>query len=255
MDILAIIMARGGSTRIPLKNITPFLGEPLMARIISSCREAGVFSRILVATDDERIAAVARRYGLEIPFLREFLVTNSMHTDPEGNPLQPRSELDRIYLERYAAYPHPLACYCLENLAALKDETFTGYALLPANAPFVSSGAILRAHHDFTTRHRDLTQSLVTCRKDPWFCFQGPLEHLSPLFPHIHEHRGQKLLLRTQDLPETFIFCPPTFARAACRTHEIRNRGLIIQPRETALEIDTPEDLAWCARLARGLDR
>ena len=67
---LALIPARGGSKRIPRKNIRPFRGRPMIAWSIEAAREAGCFDRILVSTDDEEIAAVARSHGAEVPFLR-----------------------------------------------------------------------------------------------------------------------------------------------------------------------------------------
>jgi pseudaminic acid cytidylyltransferase len=67
---LALIPARGGSKRIPRKNIRPFRGKPMIAWSIEAARAAGCFDRILVSTDDEEIAAVARSYGAEVPFLR-----------------------------------------------------------------------------------------------------------------------------------------------------------------------------------------
>ncbi|CAN0617629.1 Pseudaminic acid cytidylyltransferase [Burkholderia multivorans] len=67
---VAIIPARGGSKRIPRKNVRDFLGKPIIAYSIEAARRSGVFDRILVSTDDEEIAAVARRYGAETPFMR-----------------------------------------------------------------------------------------------------------------------------------------------------------------------------------------
>jgi pseudaminic acid cytidylyltransferase len=67
---LAIIPARGGSKRIPRKNIRPFRGKPIIAWSIEAAREAGLFNRIIVSTDDEEIAAVARDHGAETPFMR-----------------------------------------------------------------------------------------------------------------------------------------------------------------------------------------
>lgn len=66
----AIIPARGGSKRIPRKNIRPFCGKPMIAYSIEAALESGVFDRVIVTTDDEEIAAVARQYGAETPFLR-----------------------------------------------------------------------------------------------------------------------------------------------------------------------------------------
>jgi YrbI family 3-deoxy-D-manno-octulosonate 8-phosphate phosphatase len=69
-QFLAIIPARGGSKGIPRKNIRPFAGHPLIAYSIAAALQAQTMMRVLVSTDDEEIAAVARQYGAEIPFLR-----------------------------------------------------------------------------------------------------------------------------------------------------------------------------------------
>ena len=67
---LAVIPARGGSKRIPRKNIKPFCGKPIIAWSIAIARDSGCFDRIVVSTDDEEIAAVARAEGAETPFMR-----------------------------------------------------------------------------------------------------------------------------------------------------------------------------------------
>src|SRR3984957_16242654 len=68
--IVAVIPARGGSKRIPHKNIRPFAGKPIIAYSIVAVQQCGLFDRIVVSTDDAEIAAVARRYGAETPFVR-----------------------------------------------------------------------------------------------------------------------------------------------------------------------------------------
>lgn len=67
---LAIIPARGGSKRIPHKNIKDFFGKPIIARSIETAHESGCFDRIIVSTEDAKIAAIARQYGAETPFVR-----------------------------------------------------------------------------------------------------------------------------------------------------------------------------------------
>jgi pseudaminic acid cytidylyltransferase len=67
---IAIIPARGGSKRIPRKNIKPFCGKPIIAYSIAAARKAGIFDRVIVSTDDEEIAGVARAYGADAPFSR-----------------------------------------------------------------------------------------------------------------------------------------------------------------------------------------
>ncbi len=67
---VAIIPARGGSKRIPRKNIKLFYGKPLIAYSIETALKSGVFDKIIVSTDDKEIAEVAKKYGAEAPFLR-----------------------------------------------------------------------------------------------------------------------------------------------------------------------------------------
>ncbi len=79
-EILAIIPARGGSKGIPRKNIRNFAGWPLIAWSIAAGRQAKTVTRVIVSTDDEEIAAVARQFGAQAPFLRppEFAQDNSI---------------------------------------------------------------------------------------------------------------------------------------------------------------------------------
>jgi len=67
---VAIITARGGSKRIPRKNIKPFLGRPIIAYAIEAAQAADVFQHIVVSTDDEEISSLARQCGAEVPFVR-----------------------------------------------------------------------------------------------------------------------------------------------------------------------------------------
>lgn len=70
MKSVAIITARGGSKRIPRKNIKEFCGKPILAYSIEAAIKSGMFDRVMVSTDDEEIAETARRYGGEVPFFR-----------------------------------------------------------------------------------------------------------------------------------------------------------------------------------------
>lgn len=67
---LCIIPARGGSKRIPRKNIKNFLGKPIIAYSIEAALQSGLFEEVMVSTDDEKIANIAQKYGAEVPFLR-----------------------------------------------------------------------------------------------------------------------------------------------------------------------------------------
>lgn len=67
---IAVIPARGGSKRIPGKNIKPFCGKPMIAWSIEAARQSGCFDRIVVSTDNAEIAEIARTHGAEVPFIR-----------------------------------------------------------------------------------------------------------------------------------------------------------------------------------------
>lgn len=70
MSKLCIIPARGGSKRIPRKNIKDFLGKPIIAYSIETALKSGLFDEVMVSTDDEEIAQVAKKYGANVPFMR-----------------------------------------------------------------------------------------------------------------------------------------------------------------------------------------
>lgn len=70
MSNLCIIPARGGSKRIPRKNIRPFHGKPIIAYSIQTALQSGIFDEVMVSTDDAEIAEVARKYGANVPFMR-----------------------------------------------------------------------------------------------------------------------------------------------------------------------------------------
>src|SRR5689334_17125226 len=80
-EILALIPARGGSKGIPRKNIRNFAGYPLIAWSIAAAKQSACITRVILSTDDEEIAAVAREYGAETPFLRPPELAQDQTTD------------------------------------------------------------------------------------------------------------------------------------------------------------------------------
>lgn len=80
MKRLAIITARGGSKRIPRKNIKEFCGKPIIAYSIEAALQSGVFDEVMVSTDDEEIAEIAMKYGAKVPFYRSEATANDFAT-------------------------------------------------------------------------------------------------------------------------------------------------------------------------------
>lgn len=68
--VLGVITARGGSKGLPGKNIKPLLGKPLVAYTVEAALKSGAFDRLIISTDDPKIAEIAKQYGCEVPFLR-----------------------------------------------------------------------------------------------------------------------------------------------------------------------------------------
>jgi CMP-N,N'-diacetyllegionaminic acid synthase len=83
MNILAIIPARGGSKGLPNKNILPLLGHPLIAYSVKAAKDSAYINRVIVSTDSEKIAEVAKAYGAEIPFMRPDEYAQDLSTDLE----------------------------------------------------------------------------------------------------------------------------------------------------------------------------
>ena len=80
MKCLAIIPARGGSKRIPHKNIKPFLGRPIIAYSIEAALGTGLLEEVMVSTDDVEIAEIARQEGASVTFLRSMEIDNAYDT-------------------------------------------------------------------------------------------------------------------------------------------------------------------------------
>lgn len=78
MKNIAIITARGGSKRIPRKNIKAFCGKPIIAYSIEAALKSGVFDEVMVSTDDQEIKNIAIAYGAKVPFLRSEKTSNDM---------------------------------------------------------------------------------------------------------------------------------------------------------------------------------
>ena len=83
MKTIAIITARGGSKRIPRKNIKEFLGKPIIVYSIEAALASGIFDEVMVSTDDEEIARIAMEAGASVPFMRSAQTANDYATTTE----------------------------------------------------------------------------------------------------------------------------------------------------------------------------
>ena len=82
MKNIAVITARGGSKRIPRKNIKEFCGKPIIAYSINAALDTGLFDEVMVSTEDQEIAEIAKSYGAKVPFFRSEATANDMGVEP-----------------------------------------------------------------------------------------------------------------------------------------------------------------------------
>lgn len=213
---LAVIPARGGSKRIPRKNVREFAGKPMIAWSISAARASGLFDHVVVSTDDQELAEIARALGAEVPFLRPAELADD-HT-----PTVPVIAHAISWVAQNWGSPDTTCCIYatapfirvddLKRGAELLLETGADYAFPVTSFPF----PIQRAVH--------LTEN-------------GRMAMFSPEYA----------LTRSQDLAEGFhdvgqFYWGRTEAWLAGRTIIGPGAAPIIIPRHRAQDIDTPED-------------
>ncbi len=216
MKKLCVIPARGGSKRIPRKNIKPFAGRPMIAHPIRAALESGLFDTVIVSTEDEEIAAVARAEGATIPFMRpQSLADDQTGTGPVTN------HAIRFFAE--ARDPHALTC-CLY-----------------ATTPFVTEARLREAYDLLQAGGRPL---VFTCTS---YAFpiqrairQMPEGHMEPFWPENIPKRSQDLEPAFHDAgqfymgaSEAFLTGTGVFSAAATP---------FILPRHLVHDIDTEED-------------
>jgi len=215
--IIAVIPARGGSKRIPRKNIRPFAGKPVMAYSIEAARDSRLFDRIVVSTDDEEIASVARVYGAETPFVRP-------------------AELSDDYTGTQAVAAHALATI------AGPDELGTAVACcIYPTAPFVTASDLRRGFELLTSTGKNFIFSATTFA----FPIQRALRALpdggvAPFFPEWIECRSQDLEASCHDAGQFYWGRAQAFCSGvpAFTSHS----AAMILPRYRVMDIDTLED-------------
>lgn len=104
---VAIITARGGSKRIPRKNIKEFCGKPILAYSIKAALKSNLFDEVMVSTDDEEIAGIAKKYGASVPFMRSEKTSNDFATteDVLVEVLSEYKKLGKEFSEVCCIYP------------------------------------------------------------------------------------------------------------------------------------------------------
>lgn len=168
--VVAIIPARGGSRRIRGKNIVDFHGKPLIAWTIEAALSCGIFDRVFVSTDDEEIADVSRRHGVEVAFLRDDKTDDISHS--------------------YEATRH-----ALQQLRDNLDEAYQIVVQLLPTCPLRRSETIVTAYRNFQETGAEFQ---ISCYRpgwiNPWWAYRlDENSKPSPLFPDAFTRRSQDL--------------------------------------------------------------
>jgi pseudaminic acid cytidylyltransferase len=214
---IAIIPARGGSKRIPRKNIRPFNGKPLIAYSIEAARNSGLFDHVIVTTDDEEIAAIARQYGAETPFVRPPELANDHATT--------------VPVIRHAVQ------WVQQNMGPVE------YACcIYATAPFIQASA-LRAAYD------KLVQNKVTGYVFSATTFPFPIQRAFKVKEdgHVEMFHPENYNTRSQDLEEAYqdagqFYWGSAEAYLSDKIFFSTDSMAYVLPRHMVQDIDTPED-------------
>lgn len=230
MRALCIIPARGGSKRIPRKNIRPLFGQPLLARTIATAKASGAFSDIIVSTDDFEIAAVAREAGAAVPFLRS-AETSHDHASTTAVVEEVLGECAKLGFA-----PFPLACCVYATAVLIRPDQ-------------------LRAGRDLLARHPEWDSALSVQ------AYRHPIERAYRIRDGIVSPiDARTVAIRTQDLVPAFHDAGQFYwFRPECLAQNGRLLGRACAPIELgaweAVDLDSEADWALLERLVAAAPR
>ncbi len=177
---IALIPARAGSKRVQDKNVRPLAGHPMLAYAIHNAFQSGVFSDVLVSTDSEKYASIAREYGASVPFMRPAAYAGDLSPDIE-----------------WVEY----------TLKRLKDEgrDYDYFSILRPTNPFRTAETIRRAWDAFISEPgADSLRAVEKCKQHPgkmWVIRGNRMLPLLPLSPETQPWHSSQY----QSLPEVWV--------------------------------------------------
>ena len=220
MKVIAVIPARGGSKRIPKKNIIDFMGKPMMIWTIEAAQKSNLFDRIIISTDTPEIANVAEQHGMDVPFLR----------NEKSDDMSSVTEATLAAIQQAEAY---------------YNEKYEVVVQLMANAPLRDEKDIQEHIKNFFDSKKSFQiSSFKFGWMNPWWAFK------------INKYGSHEWILkegigkRSQDLEE--LFCP-TGAIWIAKVEALKKAGTFYGPDykfseinwKHAVDIDNFEDLEF----------
>ena len=223
---LAIIPARGGSKRIPRKNIRHFLGKPIISYSIEAALSSGIFDRVVVSTDCAEIAEVARYLGADVPFLRPMEISDD--TTPLINVL----------------------IHALETVSP-PDKPYTAACCLLPTAPFITAPLLTEGYRIMKHRHAPGAFTVTSFSSSIYRAFEIKDDGcLSMIWPDYEFTRSNDLPPAYHDAGQFYWVDPRSLLSE--RKVFLKGSAPIILPRDQVQDIDTPEVWLMAELLMRG---
>ena len=221
--ILGLVPAKAASTRLARKNIRALGGKPLLGWAAEAARATGRFDRLVVSTEDEEVAAVAKRQGLEVPFMRP----PELAVDPV--------EADGV------------ALHAIEALAE-RGEQFDVVAIMLPTCPFRTADDIAASLDLFLTRDEPNLMSLSPFTHTPFAALRlDGAGQAIPVFPDLFGQSAKEHPAAYRPNGAIHVLDADWFQR----TRSYRQGPMIgfVMPRERSVDIDTEEDFRLAARM------
>jgi pseudaminic acid cytidylyltransferase len=215
MGNIAIIPARGGSKRIPRKNIKSFLGKPIISYSIEAALQTKLFEEVMVSTDDEEIAEIAKRYGAKIPFLR-----SANNSDDFSTTLDVIKEVINIYKASNIQFEY-------------------GCCIYPA-APFVTPSLLTQAYTILLKNKFDSVLPVIQYSFSIWRSLKMESNKVVMWWPENVNKRSQDLPVSYHDAGQFYWFNIEDAMQQESLLNN--NTGAIIVNELQVHDIDTLQD-------------
>lgn len=215
MSAIAIVTARGGSKRIPGKNIKDFCGKPIICYSIEAALSSGLFDEVMVSTDDEKIAEIAIKSGAAVPFMRS------------GETADDYATTDDVLMEVLGAY---------EKLG----KTFDYMACIYPTAPFVTAAKLKAAMELLVEKGASGVMPVVGFSFPPQRGMEIKDERLVYSYPENAMKRSQDLETMYHDCGQ--FYCYDVRKYRACRGDLPDGYVPVIVPETEVQDIDNPTD-------------
>ena len=210
---IAIITARGGSKRIPKKNIKDFCGKPIIAYSIEAAISSGLFDEVMVSTDSEEIAGIAKKYGASVPFMRSAETSNDYATTND------------VLIEVFNEYKK-------------RGQEFDIAVCIYPTAPFVTADKLRRAIDMVEKDGADAVTPVVQFSFPPQRAFIIRDNALEYQYPENASARSQDLEPIYHDCGQFYVMKPKNVMDGII----IKKTTPIVMPESEVQDIDTVED-------------